>query len=168
MVAAWERGQIDAAYVWDPAFDTMLQHGGQAIMYDRTVQSAAPIFNLALVQAPWAKAHRALVLGFIEAEQAGVQYARAHPQQAVRQMAKEAGITTALAQTELKGYRILDAQAQVGQGGLGSGSGVASSLVTVSLASSAAYLASIHQIPAAPGQMASYVDPSYVQAVLGR
>jgi NitT/TauT family transport system substrate-binding protein/taurine transport system substrate-binding protein len=134
-------------------------------MYDQDVAQEAPIFNLAVVQGPWAKSHRQLVLGFIQAEQAGVAYAQSHPAQALRDMAKEAGITAALAKTELAGYRILSLQDQIGPNGLGSGDGVKTSLVTRSLSSAAKYLASIHQIPNAPTNMSSYVDPSYAQAV---
>ena len=165
MVAAWERGQLDAAYVWDPAFDTMLQDHGVALMYDQNVEQTAPIFNLAVVQGPWAKTHAALVRGFIEAEQAGVAYTRSHPAQAVQEMAKEAGISVALARTEIRGFKVLSVAQQLSEQGLGSGSGVKTSLVTRSLAASAGYLQSIHQITKAPGDMSSYVDPSYAQYV---
>ncbi len=165
MVSAWERGEIDAAYVWDPAFDTMLRHQGQAILYDQDVARQAPIFNLAVVQSSWAKAHRQLVIGFIKAEQAGVAFYRSHPAQAVRDMAKEAGITVALARTELKGYKIYTAQDEIGPDGLGQGKGVKDALVTVSLSSAAKYLYSIRQISSPPGDMSSYVDPSYAQTV---
>ena len=165
MVAAWERGQLSAAYVWDPAFDTMLHDHGYAIMYDQDVAKQAPIFNIAVVQAKWAKDHRQLVLGFIRAEQAGVAYYKSHPAQAVADMAKEAGISVALAKTELKGYRILSVQDQLGQEGLGQGTGVRTALATVSLQAAAEYLQSIHQIPSTTVDMSSYVDPSYARAV---
>jgi NitT/TauT family transport system substrate-binding protein/taurine transport system substrate-binding protein len=168
MVAAWERGQLDAAYVWDPAFDTMLHDHGYAIMYDQNVARQAPIFNLAVVQGPWARTHRQLVLGFIEAEQAGVAYYKSHPDQAIRDMAKEAGISVALARTELEGYRIYSLRDQLGPKGLGQGAGIRSALVTVSLSASAKYLSSIHQISISPSDMSAYVDPSYAQAALAQ
>ena len=165
MVSAWERGQIDAAYVWDPAFDTMLRHGGTALMYDQDVAQQAPIFNLAVVQTGWAKSHRQLVLGFIKAEQAGYAFYRSHPAQAVRDMAKEAGITVALAKTELKGYKLYSVQDQIGPEGLGKVGDVKSALVTVSLNAAAKYLYSIRQISTPPSDMSGSVDPSYAQAV---
>ncbi len=168
MVSAWARGQLDAAYVWDPAFDTMLHDHGYAIMYDQDVARQAPIFNLAVVQGPWAKTHRQLVLAFIEAEQAGVAYYEAHPSQAVADMAKEAGISVALAKTELQGYRLYSLQDQLGADGLGTGAGIKDSLVTVSLKAAATYLLGIHQIASAPSDMGRYVDPSYALAVAAR
>ncbi len=165
MVAAWERGQINAAYVWDPAFDTMLQHGGEAIMYDQNVERQAPIFNLSVVNTDWAKSHEDLVREFIQAQQAGVAYYESHPQQALQDMAKEAGISVALARTEIEGFKLYNVQDQLGADGLGTGSGVQRSLVTVSLASSAQYLQSSHQVSGAPQDMAQHVDPSYAQYV---
>jgi taurine ABC transporter substrate-binding protein len=165
MVAAWERGQIDAAYVWDPAFDTMLQNGGQAIMYDQNVERQAPIFNLSVVNSNWAKTHKTLVNEFVEAQQAGVAYYESHPQKALQDMAKEAGISVALAKTEIEGFKLYNVQDQLGADGLGTGSGVAKSLVTVSLASAAHYLQRIHQVSSAPQDMTQFVDPSYAQYV---
>ncbi len=165
MVAAWERGQINAAYVWDPAFDTMLRNGGTAIMYDKNVAQQAPIFNLAIVNTNWANGHKALVREFIQAEQAGMAFYKSHPAQAVADMAKEAGISDNLARTELAGFKLYDAQAQLTQSGLGSGSGVKTSLVTVSLSSAAQYLLSTHQVSQTPKDMSVYVNPSYAQYV---
>ena len=165
MVAAWQRGQLDAAYVWDPAFDTMLRSGGEAIMYDQNVAKQAPIFNLAVVQAPWAKSHRQLVLGFIRAEQAGVEFYHSHPAKAVQDMAAQAGISPSLARTELAGYRLYSVRDQLTPDGLGEGAGVKHALVTLSLNGAARYLYSIRQITQAPKDMSGFVDPSYAQAV---
>ncbi len=56
MVSAWKTNQIQAAYVWVP-FDTeMEQDGGTLLMVDQNVYREAPIFNLAVVNANWAKA----------------------------------------------------------------------------------------------------------------
>jgi taurine ABC transporter substrate-binding protein len=165
MVAAWQRGQIEAAYVWDPAFDTMLSHGGRALMYDKDVARWAPIFNLSVVNSQWAKAHPALVRAFIQAMQAGYAFYRQHPAKALRDMATEAGIPIALARKELQGYRLYSVQDQLTALGLGQGAGVAHSLVTVSLDSAARYLVSIHAIDHAPSTMARYVDPTYAAAV---
>lgn len=167
MVAAWERGQLNAAYVWDPAFGTMLRDHGRAIMYDQNVARTAPIFNLAVVNSNWAKTHQALVREFIEAEQAGVTFYAEHPQKALQDMAREAGISVSLARTELSGYRLYSLKDQLGPQGLGTGSGVRTSLVTVSLSSAAKYLLSIHQVSSIPKDMSVHVNPSYAQAVAG-
>ena len=165
MVAAWERGQLDAAYVWDPAFDTMLKDHGHALMYDENVAKQAPIFNLSIVNSSWAKEHRALVREFIQAQQAGVAFYQQHPAQALQDMANEAGISEALARTELQGYRLYTLRDQLGPSGLGTGTGVKTSLVSVSLQSAAQYILGIKEVSSVPKDMSGYVNPSYAQYV---
>lgn len=165
MVSTWERGQLDAAYVWDPAFDTMLKNNGHAIMYDQNVARQAPIFNLAIVNSHWAKGNVKLVREFVQAEQAGVAFYQQHPHAAVQDMAREAGITAALARTELSGFELYNVQEQLGPDGLGQGSGVKSSLVTVALSAAAQYLLGIHEVSSIPKNMSVHVNPSYAQYV---
>lgn len=166
MVAAWRRGDIDAAYVWDPAFDSMLHLGGRALMYDQTVESTAPIFNLAVVNTAWGKAHPVLVEGFVRAEQEAVSFYRTHPGPAIQDMAREAGIPVSLARSELAGYALYDLPAQLGTQGLGTGKGVAGSLVTRSLTSAAAYLYRTGTLTHPLTDAARFVNPTYAQAAL--
>lgn len=168
MAAAWSRGEINAAYVWDPVFDSMVHDHGRILMVDQNVAASAPIFNLAVVNAKWAAAHPGLAEGFIRAENSAVAAYRAHPATALATMAKEAGISVALARSEMAGYQIYDAKSQLGPSGLGSGSGVASSLVTTSLTSAGAYLVANHSLTSVPANMAQYVNPQYAQAVAGK
>ncbi len=161
MVSAWERGSINAAYVWDPVFDTLLHHGGKALMYDQNVAATAPIFNLAVVNGPFGRAHAMLVRQFVQAEQQAVAFYDAHPHLAMGEMAKEAGITPALARTELAGYHLYNAKAELTLKGLGQGAAVRHSLVTKSLVSAAAYLKSIGSISRVPKNLFRHVNPSY-------
>lgn len=161
MVAGWERGGIQAAYVWDPAFDEMLRHGGVALMYDRNVEKSAPIFNLAVVNNSWGKSHPQLVREFVEAEQAAVEYYHQHPAPAIRMMAREAGISVALARTELAGYRLYNVHSELSLKGMGRGPTKAKSLVLKSLTSAAAYLKSIGTLTKLPADMAVHVNPGY-------
>lgn len=165
MVSAWERGSIEAAYVWDPVFDTLLHHGGVALMYDQNVSATAPIFNLAVVNGAWAKAHTQLARQFVEAEQAAVTDYHHHPVPAIKAMAAEAGISVALAKAELSGYRLYNASTELSLAGMGEGGTVKRSLVTKSLTSAAAYLKSIGAISQVPSDMAAHVNPVYAQYV---
>lgn len=82
MLAAWKRGDIQAAYVWVPFFSEMQSDGGKAVLFDQSQGAAAPIFNLAVVNSKFAAAHQGVVQGFVRAEQAGVAFMEQHPQQA--------------------------------------------------------------------------------------
>lgn len=165
MVSAWKTNQIQAAYVWVP-FDTeMAQDGGTMLMYDQNVYQEAPIFNLAVVNSNWASAHPALVEDFIRAEQEGVTFFQQHPQAAYQDMAKLNGISAASAKSQTTGFSFSSLSSQVTASWLGSGSGVAHSLVTKSLSSAAQWLKSSGQISSVPN-MTQYVDPKFAEAVL--
>lgn len=166
MVAAWKRGDVNAAYVWVPFFSEMLSDGGKALLYDQTQGSAAPIFNLAVVNTTFAKKYPNLVDGFVQAEAAGVQTYQQHPNQAYQDMAKVGAITVAQAKSQATGLKFLTLQEQVTAQGLGSPSGVAASLVTKSLQEAAAWLKSSGRVSSVPASFASDVNPQYAEAVL--
>lgn len=166
MVAAWQKGDIQAAYVWVPFFSEMQQDGGKVLVYDQTQGSAAPIFNLAVVNSKWAKTHGALVQGFVQAEAAGVSFEQQHPNQSYAAMAKVGGITAAQAKAQSAGLKFVTLAGQVGQGGLGAPGQTAGSLVTQSLQEAAAWLQSSGRLGSVPSSFAGYVNPSYAEAVL--
>lgn len=167
MRAAWINGQIQAAYVWDPVFHSLLADHGRALMFDQTVSRQAPIFNLTVVNADWASHHKTEVDGFIRAMVAGVTFYQQQRAKALHDMAMEAGISIPLAEAELRGYQIDTLPVELGPDGLGHGSGVASSLVTKSLSSAAAYLYSSNSISNLPSHMERFVNPAYAEAVTG-
>ena len=169
MREAWARGSIYAAYVWDPVFDTIRHEHGRVLMVDDDVKSEAPIYNLAIVNSSWAKSHADMVKGFIQAEDVAVKYYRdeKHRADALKSMAKEAGISVSLATVELAGYEFFDARQQLGHDALGYGKTVSSSLATKSLSSAAAYLERIGTISSAPKSMVPYVNPTYAKEIAG-
>lgn len=167
MVAAWSTKKINAAYVWAPFFNKMVQDGGKALLYDKDAGSAAPIFNLAVVNSKWASSHQSLVEGFIKAEAAGYAYTQAHPTTAYSLMGKANQISASDAKSQAAGLRFVSLAGQLDpSGGLGTGSSVSTSLVTKSLSSAAQYLYSTKSISSIPSNMAQYVNPSYVQQVV--
>lgn len=166
MVSAWKTNHIAAAYVWTPFDETMAQSGGKFLMYDQNVYKQAPIFNLAVVNSNWASSHKSLVEGFIKAEEAGVKYFQQHPAQAYKDMGKLNNISASAAEAQTKGFSFGTLQSEVTGNWMGSGSSVAGSLVTKSLASAAQWLKQTGQISSDPSNISHYVDPSFAQAVL--
>jgi taurine ABC transporter substrate-binding protein len=162
MVSAWKAGHINAAWVWVPFFSAMLEDGGHALLYDANEAATAPIFNLAVVNADWARHHVALVRGFVRAEEDGYLYYREHPAAAYRDMGRLNQITAAEARSQASGLRFLNVADQLTQEGLGTGPGVATSLVTKSLTAAAAWLARQKIITGTPpANMSQYVNPAY-------
>lgn len=166
MVAAWKRGDINAAYVWVPFFSEMVSDGGKALLYDQSQGSAAPIFNLAVVNTTFAKKYPKLVDGFVQAEAAGVSTYQNDPSQAYQDMSKVGAITVAQAQSQSAGLKFLTLQEEVTSQGLGGPGNVANSLVTKSLEEAGAWLKSSGRVSSVPSNFAAYVNPSYAEAVL--
>jgi taurine ABC transporter substrate-binding protein len=124
MRTAWSNHSIDAAYVWDPVFDTISHENGNILLTDLDVKQEAPIFNLAIANTDWARNNPNLVKGFIQAEDDAVTFYKQQPDQALQIMAQQAGITVDLAKTEMTGYQIYSAQDQLSADGLGQGASV--------------------------------------------
>ncbi len=166
MVAAWKRGDINAAYVWVPFFSEMVSAGGKALLYDQSQGSAAPIFNLAVVNTNFAKKYPQLVQGFIQAEAAGVSTYQQDPSKAYQDMAKIGSLTVAQAKSQAAGLKFLTLQDQVTSAGLGAPGAVSGSLVTKSLDEAGAWLVASNRGSSVPSSFAPYVNPSYAEAVL--
>lgn len=64
IVAAWQRGDIDAAYVWPPALSELLKNG--KVIADSEVIGAAsvPTFDALVVDRKWAKSNPKLMAAF--------------------------------------------------------------------------------------------------------
>ncbi len=166
MVSAWKTKQIDAAYTWVPFVSAMQAAGGHMLMYDQDVYREAPIFNLAVVNASWAKAHVSLVEGFVRAEQAGVTFYQQHPAKAYQDMGKLNDISARSAEGQAQGLSFTTLAQQVTPRRLGKGPQVKTSLVTKSLTAAAQWLYQTGQISKLPKNMAQYVNPTYVEHVL--
>lgn len=62
--AAWQRGDIDAAYTWDPALGVAKATGKVLITSGELAKLGAPTFDLWLVRKDYAKAHPDVVKAF--------------------------------------------------------------------------------------------------------
>jgi taurine transport system substrate-binding protein len=119
IAAAWERGDIDAAYVWDPALGKIKENGKVLTDSAEVATFGAPTFDAWIVRTDYAKAHPDVVKAFVKTT--GQAYAdfRAKPENwdaKSEQAAKIARLTGAKVEEVpalLKGYHfpLLDEQA---------------------------------------------------------
>lgn len=159
MRAAWSVHSIDAAIVWDPVFDALQAMGGVPLKTDADLPPGASSYNICIANRPWAQAHPDATVAFILALDAGVTYTRQHHTAAIALMAKSAGIDTATAEAELRGYQIFTARDQAAV--LGAGSLVTQSDTSRTLQDTAAVLLNIGRITTLPGSFADAVDPAF-------
>lgn len=65
IAAAWARGDIDAAYVWDPALGQIKENGKVILDSAKVAEWGAPTFDAWIVRKDYAKDHPDAVRGFV-------------------------------------------------------------------------------------------------------
>src|SRR5260221_2425985 len=71
-VAAWIRGDIDAAYVWEPSLNKMVTNGGNILMDNGTMAARGyPTWDVAVVMDDFATKYPDFVTKFVKSECAG-------------------------------------------------------------------------------------------------
>lgn len=168
-VAAWQRGDIQAAYVWEPFLDQMLKDGGHILVKSSQLATKGyPVFDAVVVNKSFAQSHRAIVQGFVRAEQLGTLYYENHPMQAYKLIAKDVGITPAEAEQESKVYTFPNASQQISTAWMGLGTKVRHAVVAQGIIATSKWLKSNNSISSVPSQnaVASSIDPSFAAALV--
>lgn len=160
MRAAWVTHSINAAIVWDPVYDTLLGLGAKSLKTDADMPQGASSYNLCIANKNWTEENPGETVAFIHALDAGVTYTQQNPGEATVLMAQAAGIDAPTASEELKGYKIYSAKDQATPTVLGSGSTIAQSATSQTLANTAAVLLKIGRITTPLGAVPA-IDPSF-------
>lgn len=164
-VAAWKRGDIQAAYVWQPFLSQMANDGGHILVESSQLATQGyPVFDAVIVNTKFAKAHPDIVKGFVKAEAEGTTFYEQHPNQSYQLIAKNVGISPEEAKTESITYTFPNAQQQVSTW-LGSGT-TCNSIVEQGIIATSTWLASSNNISSVPNQstVCNAIDSSYAQA----
>lgn len=163
IMAAWQRGDIDAAYVWPPALTQLLADG--KVVTDSEVIGAAsvPTFDGLVVATDFAKEHPEFMTEFTKAlAKAYADYnadkaAWTAESQPVKNIIRMIGGDPAGTAEALNMLSFPDAKAQVSETWLGGGA-------TKALSESAAFLVEQKQIDKALPDYAPYVNASFAEA----
>lgn len=110
IAAAWERGDIDAAYVWDPSLGQIRASGAVIIDSSKVAEWGAPTFDAWIVRTDFAKEHPEAVTGFVKTTGAAYQQFLKDPaawtaqSEEARKIAKLTGAKVEEVPQLLKGY----------------------------------------------------------------
>ena len=114
IVAAWSRGDIDAAYVWAPAKSKILADGGAAFpTYEALDKAGYVIADLIIVRDGFAQQYPDAVVGFLKAYGKALAMYHADPAKTAEIVAKQAGVTPAVALADMKEYDFVPLAQQV-------------------------------------------------------
>lgn len=164
IAAAWERGDIDGAYVWDPVLTQIKTTGGNVLADSADVAEwGGPTFDAWIVRKEFAEQNPDVVKAFVKVT--GDAYAAylANPEswdsdspEAVA-IAKLTGANVADVPALLKGYVFPPLAEQAGPNFLGGAT-------LKAIADTAAVLAEQGKIPAPLADYSAYVNPSFAAA----
>ncbi|MBV9747410.1 MAG: ABC transporter substrate-binding protein [Acetobacteraceae bacterium] len=120
IVAAWSRRDIDAAYVWAPAKSKLLADGGAVFPTAAALDKAGYVIaDLIVVRSGFAKDEPEAVVGFLKEYGRALELWRQKPDQAAAIVAKQAGVTPAVAMADMKEYDFVPQREQLSPEWLG-------------------------------------------------
>ena len=167
ILAAWERGDIDATFVWDPALAKVKQSGKLIVTSGQiAAKTGKATFDALAVNKSFAKGHDAFLTQFVQvladADKAytanKAAWTAASPQ--VQAVAKWSGAEGASVPDSLALYAFVPPAEQAGKQWLGGGK---DAVVAQSLAATAAFLKEQGTIQAVLPDYAAGVNPTWVQ-----
>ncbi|MDT7952068.1 MAG: ABC transporter substrate-binding protein [Acetobacteraceae bacterium] len=151
IVAAWSRGEIDAAYVWAPAKSKILADGGAPFpTYEALDKAGYVIADLIIVRDGFAQQYPEAVVGFLAAYGKALAMYRADPDKTADIVAKQAGVTPAVALADMKEYDFVPLAEQVTPAWLGGTAAEPGKFAHV-LKGTADFLVEQRSIKSAPG-----------------
>ncbi|MFF0425302.1 glycine betaine ABC transporter substrate-binding protein [Streptomyces sp. NPDC021012] len=118
-LAAWKRGDIDAAYVWTPSL-TELKKDGKVLITSRAIaERGRPTADLGVVTDAFAAKHPEIVDAWLKAEDQAVKLAKGDPAKAATAIGAELNLAPDEARKQLSELVLLTAKEQQGAQYLG-------------------------------------------------
>ncbi|WP_069165709.1 taurine ABC transporter substrate-binding protein [Nocardia altamirensis] len=121
---AWNGGQIDAAWVWDPTLSKLREAGGHIVTSSAdTAAAGAPTFDLAVASTKFLDQNARFAVVWAKVQDYAVRQLRTKPEDAAVSLGAQLGIEPKLVGPQLAGYTYLDATEQADAKYLGGGFG---------------------------------------------
>lgn len=118
-LAAWTRGDIDAAYTWTPTLDELKKNGTVLVTSRQLADQGKRTADLGVVTDKFVKAHPDIVTAWLKAQDQAVKLAKSDPQLAARSIGKQLNLPDDKALAQLQQLVLLTASEQAGPDYLG-------------------------------------------------
>jgi taurine transport system substrate-binding protein len=161
ITAAWQRGDIDAAYVWDPALGKIKPNGKVLTSSSQVAKWGAPTYDIWIVRKDFADKHPEIVTRFAKASLDAIAHYKADPQAFIANRAnldkisRLTGASPADVVAGLKGNRFLARDEQIA---------LLQSRFISDVTHTAEFLKSQGKVDALQTSYAPYVSDQYVKA----
>lgn len=164
--AAWSRGDIDAAYIWEPIVGKMVASGG-TLLTDSGVMAGKgyPTWDVAVVMNSFATKYPSIVKSYVAAECEAIKFWNDHPKETTALIAEELSMPADDTARMIAGTQEPPCDKQTDAAYLGTVD--KKGMFVDTLVSTAEFLASVNRLPSAGDRAtyAAFVDPSFLQAV---
>ncbi|WKY48695.1 ABC transporter substrate-binding protein [Eubacteriaceae bacterium ES3] len=166
IVAAWERGDINAAYTWQPTLGQLTQNGSILVDSADMAEEGYITANVLVVQKEFSSSYPDLVAGFVKCLGEGGDIYRADSQDAAETVSAELEITPEEALTQMSGSIWLTPEEELSEDYMGT-TGNPGHFATI-MKDTADFLAEQKSIDAAPSQedFDGYLNPLYIEMSL--
>ncbi|MGV6876328.1 taurine ABC transporter substrate-binding protein [Pseudochelatococcus sp. B33] len=165
LVAAWRRGDVDAAYVWAPFNSALEEAGGHPIFFTKDLKKDGYlIFNGLSVSKTFGEKHPELVAKLLLVQQQQVENYRRDPEVVIAAIAKELGATEAAVADSLAGNAYPSITEQRTNAWFGDGTNVDETTIAGAARKTAEFLGSIDQVRTQdiPESFAQSINPKYL------
>jgi len=168
ILAAWTRGDIDGAYVWNPTLAELVKNGGTIIESSANLaKQGALTADLAVVTDDFLNQYPDAVQTWVDVQNRAVELYKSDPQAAAKAMAAELSISPKEALEQSKGLEFLTAEEQAAPEYLGTPE--APGELSAALQSTAEFLAELGQLEGDtdPQLFKDGLAPQFVNGVTG-
>lgn len=119
IVAAWDRGDLDASYTWEPTLSKVKESGRVLIDSEAMADLGYITTNVGLVHENFVKNHRELLLTYIECMNLAYELRESFPETVILNATNYLEIDYETAKTQLDGSKWLSMEEQVSEAYLG-------------------------------------------------
>ncbi|ESR24880.1 ABC transporter substrate-binding protein [Lutibaculum baratangense] len=168
IAVAWVRGDIDAAWFWEPNLNKAVQNGGEIMVHSgEMAERGYPTWDIGVVMEEFAETYPDLVTSFIKAECAGIDFWLENPEKTAEIIAEELSLSVEDATRMMNGTEMVPCDEQLTAEYLGSPGEIGEFADT--LVSTAEFLVEQDRLPKllTREEFAAKIDPSYVAGVVG-
>ena len=165
--SAWLRGDIDAAYGWEPTVSRLLETGNTVITSEDLAAEGILTANVEMVRNEFAEKYPEMVKAYIRAVNRAQQDYREDPEAAAQVVADYIGITLEDALNQMQGAIWLTAEEQLDPAYLGTSDAVGA--YADSVVDTAEFLYEQNSLMEEPDadSMRAFVVPGFVEEVVG-
>jgi taurine transport system substrate-binding protein len=169
IASAWLRGDLDAAWFWEPNLDKAVKNGGNILITSgEMAKRGFPTWDIGVVMKDFAAKHPDYVTKFLKAECAGIDYWLKNPEQTAEIIADELSLPLADATRMMKGTEMVSCDQQITAKYLGSSS--AKGQFADTLVSTADFLVKQDRLPKLLPRkdFEAFLVPSYLETLAAK